>query len=109
MFFRLINSLAISQAMIDELLRDLINTGKVKSFIDDVMVGIESKEKHNELVKEILMKIEENLYMKPEKYKWKVREVDFLRVVIKPEEIKMVEEKLKAMLNWPVSKLVKEV
>ena len=87
----------------------MINIRKVESFINDVMVGIESKEKHNELVKEILRNMEENLYEKPEKYKWKIREVDFLRVVIKPEEIKMKEEKVKAMLNWPVSKLVKEV
>jgi len=31
--------------MMNELLRDLINMGKVGSFIDDVMVGIESEEK----------------------------------------------------------------
>ncbi len=109
MFFGLKNSLATSQAIIDKLLRDLINIGKVESFINDVMVGIESKEKHNELVKEILRNMEENLYVKPEKYKWKIREVDFLRVVIKPEGIKIKEEKVKVMLNWPVSKLVKEV
>jgi len=95
--------------MIDKLLRDLIDTGKVESFIYNVMVEIESEEKYNKLVKEILRKMEENLYVKPEKYKWKVGEVDFLRVVIKPEGIKMEEEKVKAILNWPVSKLVKEI
>jgi len=39
MFFRLTNSPATFQAMINELLRDLINTGKVAAFIDDVIVG----------------------------------------------------------------------
>ena len=34
-FFGLMNSLAIFQAMMNELLRDLINTGKVAAFIDD--------------------------------------------------------------------------
>ena len=43
--------------------------GKVKSFIDDVMVGIENKEGY-ELVKEILRRMEENdLYVKSEKCK----------------------------------------
>ena len=37
MFFGLTNSLAMFQAMINELLRDLINTGKVAAFIDDVI------------------------------------------------------------------------
>ena len=39
MFFGLTNSLATFQAMINELLRYLINMGKVAVFIDDVIVG----------------------------------------------------------------------
>ena len=44
MFFGLTNSPATFQVMMNELLRDLINTGKVAAFIDDVIVGTESKE-----------------------------------------------------------------
>ena len=47
--------------------------------------------------------------MKPEKYKWKVREVGFLRVVIGPDRIKMEEEKMKGILDWPTLKCVKDV
>jgi len=47
--------------------------------------------------------------VKSEKYKWKVREVGFLRVVIGPEEIKMEEEKVKGMLNWLTLKRVKVI
>ena len=69
-FFSLTNSLATFQAIMNELLRDLINMGKIGSFIDDVMVGIESEEEYNELMKEILRRMEENvIYIKPEKYK----------------------------------------
>jgi len=68
MFFGLTNSLAIFQAIMNKLLRDLINTEKVGSFIDNIMVETESKEGHNELVKEILRRLEENnLYVKLEK------------------------------------------
>ena len=42
MFFGLTNSPATFQAMMNELLRDLINTGKVAVFIDDVIVGMET-------------------------------------------------------------------
>ena len=92
MFFRLTNSLATFQAMMNELLRDLINTGKVVVFIDDVIVGMETEEGHDKLVVEVIKRLEENdLYVKPEKCKWKVKEVGFLGVVIGPEGIKMEE------------------
>ena len=70
MFFELTNLLATFQAMINELLRDLINTGKVAVFIDDVIIGTKSEKGHDELVVEVIKRLEENdLYVKPEKYK----------------------------------------
>jgi len=110
MFFRLKNSPATFQTMINELLRDLINTGKVAAFIDDVIIGTETEEGHNELVAEVIKRLEENnLCMKPEKCKWKVREVGFLGVIIGPDGIKMEEEKVKRVLEWPTPKGVKDV
>ena len=68
MFFRLKISLATFQTMINEILRDLINTMKATSFIDNVIVGAESEERHDEFVEKILKKMEENnLYVKLEK------------------------------------------
>ena len=50
--------------MMNELLRDLINTGKVAVFIDVVIVGTETEEGHDELVVEIIKRMEENdLYL----------------------------------------------
>jgi len=69
MFFGMTNSPATFQAMINKILRDLINEGKVAAFVDDVLVGTETEEEHNEIVEEILRRLEENnLYIKPEKY-----------------------------------------
>jgi len=110
MFFGLTNSPATFQAMMNELLRDLINTGKVVVFIDDVIVGTETEEGHDELVAEVVKRLEESdLYVKPEKCKWKVREVEFLGVVIRLEGIKMEKEKVKGVLEWPIPKCVKDV
>jgi len=110
MFFRLINSPAMFQAMMNKLLRDLTNMGKVVVFIDDVIVGMEIEEGHDELVAEVIKRLEENdLYIKPEKCKWKVKEVDFLGVVIGPEGIKMEKEKVKGVLEWLTLKCVKDV
>ena len=100
MFFGLTNSPATFQAMMNELLRDLINMGRVAVFIDDVIVGIEEEEGHDELVVEVIKRLEENdLYVKPEKCKWKVKEVEFLGVVIGLEGIKMEEGKVKGIVE----------
>ena len=100
MFFRLTNSSATFQAMMNELLRDLINTGKVAVFINDVIVETETEEEHDELVAEVVKRLEENdLYMKLEKCKWKVKKIEFLDVVIGPEGIKMEKEKVKGVLE----------
>ena len=70
MFFGLTNIPATFQAMMNELLRDLINIGKVAAFIDDVIIGTEMEKGHDKLVAEVIRKLEENdLYMKLEKYK----------------------------------------
>jgi len=88
--------------MMNKLLRDLINTGKVAAFIDNVIIGMETEEGHDKIVAEVIRRLEENdLYVKLEKYRWKVREVGFLGVVIGPEGIKMEKEKVKGVLEWP--------
>ena len=59
---------------------------------------------------EIVKRLEENdLYMKLEKYKWKVREVGFLGIVIGLDRIKIEEEKVKEILGWPTLKCVKDM
>ena len=110
MFFGLTNTPATFQAMMNELLRDLINTRKVAVFIDDVIIGTEIEEGHDKLVAEVIKRLEKNdLYVKPEKCKWKVREVRFLEVIIGLEGIKMKEEKVKGVLEWPIPKCVKDM
>ena len=54
MFFRMTNSPATFQAMMNEILRDMINEGKVTAFVDDILVGMETEEGHDEVVEEVL-------------------------------------------------------
>ena len=110
MFFGLTNLPATFQTMMNKLLRDLINTGKVAAFIDDIIVGTEMEDRHDEIMAEIIKRLEENdLYVKLEKCKWKVWEVGFLGVVIGLGGIKMEKEKVKGVLDWPTPKCVKDV
>ena len=61
------------------------------------------------VVKVVKRLVENDLYVKPEKYKQKVKKIGFLGVVIGPEEIKIEEEKVKSILDWLTLKEVKDV
>ena len=95
MFFGMTNSPAMFQAMMNEILRDMINEEKVAAFVDDVLVGTETEEGHDEIVEEVLRRLEENdLYVKPEKCVWKVKKVPFLGVIMGEGRVEMEEEKV---------------
>jgi len=100
MYFGLTNSPATFQTMMNNLFRDFINQEDTATFIDDILVATETEESHDELVEEVLKRLEENnLFVKPEKCKWKVREIEFLGVVISPKGVEMQKEKVKGVLN----------
>ena len=110
MFFGMTNLPAMFQAMINEILRDMINEGKVAAFVDDVLVETETEKGHNEIVEKVLKQLEKNdLYVKPEKCIWKVRKIGFLGVIIGPNRIEMEKEKVDGVLSWPEPKNAKDV
>ena len=109
-FFGMTNSSAIFQAMMNKILRDLVNKGKDTAFVDDVLVGTETEEEHDKIIEEVLRRLEENnLYVKLEKCIWKVRKIRFLGVVIGPNGIEMEKKKVDGILSWPEPKNVKDV
>jgi len=110
MYFGLKNSPTTFQAMINDLFWDLINKGDTATFIDDILVATDTKEGHDKLVKEVLKRLEKNdLFVKLERYKWKVREVEFLGVVIGPKGVEMQKEKVEGVLSWLAPRNIKEV
>jgi len=110
MYFGLTNFPTTFQTIMNDLFRDLINQGDIATFIDDILVATDTEEGHDKLVEEVLKRLEENdLFVKPEKCKWKVREVEFLGVIISPKGVEMQKEKIEGVLNWPVPRNIKEV
>ena len=62
------NSPATFQAIMDKILRDLVNKGKVTTFVDDILVEPKTEKRYDKIVKEVLRRLEKNdLYVKPEK------------------------------------------
>ena len=88
----------------------MINQENTAIFINNIIVATDTKEKYNKLVEEVLKRLEKNnLFVKPEKYQWKVKEVEFLDIVIGPQGIKIQKKKVNRVLSWLVPKNVKKV
>ena len=68
MFFGLMNLPVTFQTIMNNILRDLINTGEVATFMNNILIGTEEEEKHDEIVEKVLKRMKENdLHIKPEK------------------------------------------
>jgi len=49
------------------------------SFINNIIIRTEEEERYNKVVEKVVKRlVENNLYIKLEKYKWKIRKVEFL-------------------------------
>ena len=77
------------------MLRDIIKAGDVVTFINNVIVGTETEEEYNNIVEKVLRRMVENdLFVKLEKYVWNIKEVVFFRVVIRPDKVYIEREKI---------------
>jgi len=67
MYFGLTNSPATFQTIMNNIFWDLINQEDMATFIDNILVAMDTEEGHNKLVEEVLKRLEENdLFVKPE-------------------------------------------
>ena len=81
-------------------------------YIDDIIIftKTDNPKKHDKIMLEVLHCLEENnLYIKPEKCTFHTTKVDFLGMIVGKDGIKMDQEKVKAILNWPAPSNVKGV
>lgn len=98
MFFGLTNSSATFQTMMDDIFQDLIATGKVVIYMDNILVGTETLEEHRTIVTEILKCLQDhNLFLKPEKCTFETKEVEYLGMILGHGKISMTPS------NWTES------
>ncbi|EGO04961.1 hypothetical protein SERLA73DRAFT_24707, partial [Serpula lacrymans var. lacrymans S7.3] len=94
----------------NEIFADMENC--VVIYIDDLLIFTKSDDEaeHDKIVQEVLRRLQErDLFVKPEKCNFKVKEVDFLGMIIGQNGIRMNPEKVQAILEWPEPTRVKGV
>ena len=110
MYFRLCNSLATFQTMMNEIFSDMDDIMVI--YIDDLMIytKTDNLQEHERIIKKVLKRLKEHdLFAKPEKCTFSLKEVEFLGMIVSREGIKMDDSKVKAIKEWPTPKTVRGV
>src|SRR5713101_1383513 len=102
MFFGLTNLPATFQAMMNEVFKDLIDTGKVFIYMDDILIATTTMEEHHCLVNLVLEHpCDNDLFLKPEKCDFEQSEIEYLGLHLSPGHIAMDPVKLAGITCWP--------
>jgi hypothetical protein len=110
MTFGLCNAPATMQTMMDDLLYELSQTGKLVHYINDIIIGGSNKAELRQTTLQVLRKLKENnLFANLDKFEYDVKEVDILGALVSHGQVCISLEKVSAILNWPTPKKVSEV
>lgn len=110
MFFRLTNSPATFQALMNSIFSDLITEGKVAVYLDDILIFTVDLNEHRKITKEVLRRLEENdLYLRPEKCEFEKEEMEYLGLIVERGRVRMDPVKVQAVKDWPAPNNLREV
>ncbi len=103
MFFGLTNSPATFQWMMNDIFKDLIASGAITVYLDDILIMSKTKEEHCRITCEVLKVLQKNkLFLKAEKCKFETLETEYLGVIISEGSIHMDPVKIQGIAEWPV-------
>ena len=110
MNFGLCNAPATFQTFMDEQFKDLVGTGHVVVYLDDVLIFADNKAELEELTHKVLQWfLDLDLFLCPEKCTFNRTSVEYLGIIISEGELCMDPVKLEAVHKWPRPKPVKDI
>src|SRR5580692_5741910 len=111
MFFRLTNSPATFQTMMNAIFAPEIAEGWLIVYMDDILIATKDDAKfHEECVHRVLERLHlHDLYLKPEKCAFEQRQMEFLGVVLENGTVQMDPAKLKGIADWQTPQRVTDI
>ncbi|KAL2077728.1 hypothetical protein ACEWY4_027232 [Coilia grayii] len=99
--FGLTNAPAVFQALVNDVLRDMLNRF-VFVFLDDILIFSKSQSEHQIHVRAVLQRLLENrLFVKAEKCEFHRNTISFLGFVVSAGTLQMDLRKIRAVVEWP--------
>jgi len=86
----------------DDIFDDLIMVGVVVVHLDNIMIFTETLEEHRTVTQRVMELLQKhNLFLTPKKCEFEKTKVEYLRVIISQNSIKMDPVKVARVMEWP--------
>ena len=93
----------------DGIFEDLISEGVIVVYLDDILIFTKTLEEHREVVRRVMELLRQHgLSLKLEKCEFKKTSVEYLRVVVSHDSVKMDPAKVAGVVKWPVRGLINQ-
>jgi hypothetical protein len=110
MTFGLCNAPATFQTFMDTQFADIIATGHVIIYLDNILIFAETLRELTQLMHQVLQRIQDlDLFLRLAKCSFNQMSVEYLGLIILKGEICMDLIKLKAIQDWPLPQTVKDI
>ena len=110
MYFGLCNSLGTFQRMMNSIFQELLYEGVLVNYMDNFVILAKTMEELKERTIWFLKIAEKhNLCFKQSKYNFNIEEIPILGVIVGKGQVKMEQEKIKAIKEWKTPTKVKYV
>uniref|UniRef100_A0A673AT68 Gypsy retrotransposon integrase-like protein 1 n=1 Tax=Sphaeramia orbicularis TaxID=375764 RepID=A0A673AT68_9TELE len=107
--FGLTNAPAVFQALVNDVLRDMLNVF-VFVYLDDILIFSSDERSHVQHVRQVLQRLLQNqLFVKAEKCEFHRPSVSFLGFIIAEGSVQMDPDKVSAVRDWPTPTSRKDV
>ena len=103
------NAPSVFMHFMNDIFRDLLGI-TVVVYMDDILIFAETLEELRRKTLRVLETLKRNdLYLKPEKCKFEVQEIEFLGYIIRPDNLLMDPVKKAGITDWPIPKTLKQI
>jgi len=107
--FGSVNAPVTFQAMMNTILRELLDQGVVV-YLDDILIYLKTMEEHEAQGKQVRARLESHdVAVSLRKSMFHVDTVEFLGYIVGKSDVTMSENKVESILNWRAPRLVKDV
>ncbi len=98
-----------SNTFMNDIFADMLDISVV-IYLDDILIYSDNPTEHWENVREVLCRLRANrLYCKGSKCEFHRDSMEYLGYILSPEGLRMSEDKVKAILDWPIPRKVKDI
>jgi len=101
MYFSMCNSPTTFQLMMDTLFQELIMSGKIVIYMDDILIFSQTMDEHRSIVKQVLQILADKLLLHPKKCKFHQTKIEYLGVILSQDSIETDPTKMKEVAQWP--------